>query len=175
MRRLSFSIALAIFVTVSSGCTTMHLPSLISISGGNTGDGRSYSESQLGTALRGSDSALAYKRVAEAKAQNAIVLHVPGDQESLRVLPLPEDGQSVFVSDLLRQSGVQEQIGRVHAVLYRSSAESIGGIRMAVNMSPDGNSVRPESDYALRAGDRLEVTKAPPRPLNGMFTSILGL
>ena len=88
---------------------------------------------------------------------------------------LPGDGQSVFVSDLLRQSGVQRKIGRVRAVLYRSSADSINGIRMAVNMAPDGKSVRPESDYALRAGDRLEVGEAPPRPLNGMFTSILGL
>ena len=142
---------------------------------GGSGDGGDYDDLHSGTSLRGSESALAYKRVAEAKAQNAIVLHVPEDKQSLRVLPLPADGQSVFVSDLLRQSGVQQKIGRVEAVLFRSSSESLGGVRMAVNMSPDGTTVRPESDYALRAGDRLEVREAPKKPLNGMFTAMLGL
>tara|TARA_R110002049_G_scaffold2750_8_gene22139 strand:- start:50543 stop:50971 length:429 start_codon:yes stop_codon:yes gene_type:complete len=141
---------------------------------GASGDD-TYSDEGVGMQLQGSESAQAFKRVAQAKSQNAIVLHVPGDAEPMRVLPLPGDGQSVFVSDLLRQSGVQQKIGRVQAVLYRSSPQSINGIRMAVNMAPDGKTVRPESDYALRAGDRLEVAEAPPRPLNGMFTTILGL
>lgn len=174
MRTNLILVAFAAICAVTSGCTTFKLPPIAPFLG-SSATSSSYTEPGVGAELRGSDSAKAFKMVAEARSRNAIVLHLPGDQEPFRVLPLPGDGEPVFISDLLRQSGVQQKFGRVRAVLYRASAESINGIRMEVKMAPDGDSVRPESDYALRAGDRLEASRAPARPLNGMFTSILGV
>ena len=166
MRSILLLLAFMSSVMLCSGCATMKIPPLLPGAG---------LDADVGVELQGSESARAFQQVREAKDQNAIVLHVPGDDEAIRVLPLPQDGQSVFVSDLLRQSGVQKKLRRVAPVLYRASSESINGIRMEVGMTEGGKSVRPESDYALQAGDRLEVREAPPAPLNGIFSSIMGL
>jgi len=174
MRCSLLTLALATMTLVCSGCSSFRFPSLIPGMGGAK-ESSVYGGAVAGEALRGSESAQAFERVAQAKSQNAVVLHVPGDDDAVRLLPLPSDGQSVFVSDLLRQSGVLRKFKRVRAVLYRASDQSINGIRMAITMAPDAKTVRPEADYALRAGDRLEVTEAPPAPLNGMLTTLLGL
>jgi hypothetical protein len=100
-----------------------------------------------------------YQGTKQAKANHGIVLEVVGDESPVRVLPLPEDGRSVYVSQLLTQSGVQKQLGSVRATLFRHSTESIGGMPMECKMSKDGESVRPECDYALQPGDRLRVEK----------------
>jgi hypothetical protein len=100
-----------------------------------------------------------YRKVQQASSQNAIVLQVLGDDAPVRVLPLPPDGKSVFVSDLLVQTGVLAKLESIEATLFRNSAEALGGVRMEVKMSPEGDEVRPESDYALQPGDRLRVNK----------------
>jgi len=111
---------------------------------------------------------LAYQKVRQAKAQHAVVLQVVGDEEPLRVLPLPPPegsgpaaGRTVFVSSLLDQTGVKKKLGRIEASLFRADAGSLNGIRMDVQFANDSSgSIRPETDYALRPGDRLVVKKA---------------
>lgn len=103
---------------------------------------------------------LVYQGTKQAKANGGIVLQVVGDETPVRVLPLPAEGQSVYVSQLLTQSGVKKQLGAVKATLFRHSTGSIGGMPMECKMTKDGENVRPESDYALQPGDRLRVEKA---------------
>ncbi len=128
-----------------------------------------------GQPLQPSDGAMMYKKVREAKAQNCIVLQIAGAEPPIRTLPLPPDGQSVFVSDLLKQTGVIDKLGSIDATLYRDAPGMPAGIRMAVKMSRDHEQVRPESDYSLSAGDRLVVQKAQAQPMNGLLRGLLGL
>ena len=99
----------------------------------------------------------AYLKIREAKAQNAIVLQVAGDPEPVRVLPLPDAGQSVFVSELLTQTGVMSRFGAIDATLYRAAPNSIAGIKMQIEIS--NGRIDPASDYSLRPGDRIQVTR----------------
>lgn len=116
-----------------------------------------------------------YHSVRQARTQNAIVLQVAGDNTPVRVLPLPPGQNSVFVSDLLKQTGVQKKLGSLQATLFRYSSDTIGGIPMVVKMAPDGRSVRPVSDYALHAGDRLQVSKAASPAMKGLVNMVLGI
>lgn len=126
-----------------------------------------------GVALEGSSSAEAYKRLKQAKSQNAIVLQVDGDSMPIRVLPLPHDGQPVFVSDLLTQTGIQDKMGRVLVTVYRTGDDGFSSARMDVKFDDKGEKVRPECDYSLRAGDRIRILEDPSNGLTGLLDQIL--
>lgn len=105
------------------------------------------------------DTEEVFRRIREAQAQNAILVQVIGDSNPLRVLPLPPDQRSVFVSDLLKQTGIQEKFGRIRVKVYRAQPGVPAGVPMEVKFNPKTGEVRPDSDYALRAGDRLQVAE----------------
>jgi len=105
------------------------------------------------------DTEEVFRRIREAQTQNAILVQVIGDSNPLRVLPLPPDQRSVFVSDLLKQTGIQEKFGRIRVKVYRAQPGVPAGIPMEVKFNPKTGEVRPDSDYALRAGDRLQVAE----------------
>jgi hypothetical protein len=172
LRRPSWTLLCVAAVTLSAqGCTTIDFPTTAfskhsreyqgvdsSYDGGQT-----YASEQV------------YQAVRQAKAENGVVLQVIGDDVPARVLPLPPGTHSVYVSELLSQTGTQEKLGNVEATLFRSSTDSIGGIPMDVKMSKDGQSVRPESDYSLQAGDRLMVAKGANPAVQALFNAMLGL
>jgi hypothetical protein len=156
-------------VSLFSGCAQFQLPSMaaadVMAPGSLTKKTQSPFAAQRGSAgdlalpADGSMTMEAYQRIKEAKSRNAVVLQVEGDSEPIRVLPLPPQGEkSVFVSELLTQTGVLKKLGLVEATLYRASAGSLTGIRMKINFN-DSNVVDPVTDYALRPGDRLQVRK----------------
>lgn len=153
----------AIFAT---GCTSLKLPNLSIGAADPTFKSPDFQ-------LTASVSEEAYHGVRQAKAQNSIVLEIVGDSTPVRVLPLPAE-KAVYVSDLLEQTGVAEKLGAVEATLYRSATDSIGGLPMDVRIASDGKTVRPESDYALQAGDRLRVAKGTHPALKGLLGSVLG-
>jgi len=115
-----------------------------------------------------------YHSVREATARNAVVLQVVGDSSPVRVLPLPRDGRSVTVSNLLTQTGVSKKLGTIEATLFRPATGMIGGLPLEIELD-HGHSVRPESDYALRPGDRLRVRKAVSPQLKTALESLLML
>lgn len=110
-------------------------------------------------ALTSSDTEEVYLRVREAKAQNSVVVQVVGDSVPVRVLPLPPGERSVFVSDLLTQTGLQDKLGAVNVTVFRATSHSPMGVPMEVKFTTPGGDVRPECDYALRPGDRLRISK----------------
>lgn len=144
----------------------------------------------------GSDAALpstsfsqeAYQAVCKAKQENAIVLQILENDEPVRVLPLPlasgppatsagvgTTPSGIFVSSLLTQTGVLQKYGRVQGALYRPSPSSFEGVRMDLIFSEhDKHQIRPESDYALRAGDRLVIRKDDSIKLNSILDLALG-
>lgn len=113
-----------------------------------------------------------YQAVRKAKQTNSIVLQVYEDSEALRILPLPSTNQTdtmvgntgttggIFTSTLLKQTGVLKKYGKVQVAVFRPSPSSFDGVRMDVMFAPgSGREIRPESDYALRPGDRIVVRK----------------
>jgi len=150
---------LAVALSLSTGCNVFEK------------DDKSLASGE--TPLRGSDSAEVFQRIREAKSQNAVVVQIGGDSTPVRVLPLPPDGRTVYVSDLLAQTGIQEKVGSLRATLYRANPQTPSGIPMEVRFEPRGGSVRPDSDYALQPGDRLKVSKAETPLLGGMLDQII--
>ena len=59
-----------------------------------------------------------YYAVKRAKSENGVVLQVVGDNHPVRVLPLPDDERTVYVSELLSQTGVLKALGYVEATLF---------------------------------------------------------
>ncbi|MGB7345223.1 MAG: hypothetical protein WBD20_13495 [Pirellulaceae bacterium] len=163
--RLACLIGCVLLCLSLTGCTGLRLPKF---AGGD--DGPNYVGVNSSVIMDGSVSEKNYHAVRQAVARNAIVLNVQGDSDPVRILPLPPDGESVLVSDLLRQSGVLKAIGNVDVVVYRHVPPSPTGLRLPVKMNSSHDEVRPETDYALRAGDRLQVS----RHQSDMFQSLLG-
>lgn len=108
--------------------------------------------------------------VLAARKSNSVVLHLAGAQieNPSRVIPLPPDGSPVFVSDLLRQSGLTEEYPRMQATLHRNATDAISGIRLGIRFAHRSNQVLPEHDYQLHPGDRLEVVEYQPNPLESL-------
>lgn len=123
--------------------------------------------------LQGSDSNEAYKRASQAKSQNSLVLQVAGDSQAIRVLPLPPDGRPVFVGDLLKQTGIQEKMGRMLVTVYRPSPTDFAGAKMVVRFDDEGETVRPETDYSLQAGDRVKISKDTTTSMSRFIDQIL--
>lgn len=135
----------------------------------------------------GSFSQPVHQAVQKAKQENSIVLQILGSDEPVRVLPLPKGkdntgagsidspGSGVFVSTLLKQTGVLQKYGRITASLYRPSPSSFEGVRMDVLFARrDHTQVRPESDYALHPGDRLVIREDDRFGLDSLLDMALG-
>ena len=167
------AVAGILLIAGSTGCTSLKLPEF---NAGAFGSQKSpvYEHSDPTGAWGTSDAEQAYHAVRQAKNQQAIVLHLPGAKKPIRLIPLPQNGQTVYVSSLLTQAGVSDKLGPVDATLFRASSESIGGLRMDVKMASNGREVRPESDYALRPGDRLVVVKALSPAMRDIVDTVLG-
>jgi hypothetical protein len=100
-----------------------------------------------------------FRKLREAQNQNSVLLQVVGDSTPLRVLPLPPDNRTVFVSELLEQTGIREKFGTIEATVYRADRKIPGGVPMEVRFNNDGT-VQPQYDYHLQPGDRIRVAKA---------------
>ena len=122
--------------------------------------------------IDGSMTMEAYQKIREAKANHSVVLQVAGDDEPVRVLPLPPENKTAFISELLTQTGLLKRFGAVEVVVHRPSPESISGVRMKVIFEDDG-SVDPTTDYGLRPGDRIQVTKVSTGPWQSMVDLVL--
>lgn len=184
--RLVFPSFLVCLVASMTGCSSLALPTgdgLGLMSPGSSllfpGSGQHQTYQMIdGTPLSGSldaDGSLtedAYNKIREAKAQNAVVLQVSGDSQPVRLLPLPPQEKSVFVSELLTQTGVLKKFGAVDVTLYRPSPDSIEGIKMDVKFADDG-SVDPASDYGLRPGDRVQVRQRSTTALESLVNMAL--
>lgn len=158
------TLPLVLVLLTSTGCSTFQAAP----------DNARYQPVEPGLELSAAQSADAYLAVRQARAQNGVVLQVVDDEVPNRILPLPSGGKSVFVSNLLEQTGLLNKLENVDVVLFRSSPRSISGIQMAVKMTPDGHRVRPESDYALQPGDRVRVSRVEKDTFRSLMDVTLG-
>ena len=166
-RTFSF-IVIAALCGLSAGCAGLALPQF------GAGEAPNYVGAETGLVIDGSVSEKNYHAVRQAHGRNAVVLNVQGDSDPVRILPLPPDGKSVLVSDLLRQSGVLEALGSVDVVVFRHLPPSPTGLRLPVKMNNGHDEVRPETDYALRPGDRVQVTQHTADVFGSLIGQALG-
>ncbi|NND98629.1 MAG: hypothetical protein HKN47_15010 [Pirellulaceae bacterium] len=152
----------------STGCSTFDFSP--------SGEGVPYIGAEPGVMLLDpSETEETYNAVRQARSRNAVVLHVMGDSDPIRILPLPQDGKTVLISDLLRQSGVQKALKSIDVALIRTMPHMHTGHRMDVKMNGNGEQVRPETDYALRPGDRIQVAKYRADKTKSLIGAALGL
>ncbi len=118
--------------------------------------------------LHESPEAAMFRAVQTARQTNSIVLQVEGAEKPMRVIPLPTDGKTVFMNDLLRQTGLKSKYNGLDIVLLRSGAGEMDGVKMAVTFDGKGR-VSTGTDYALRPGDRIMVRKV----LNSTIQNVL--
>lgn len=166
----------AVLVIAATGCAGLQVPEwkLKSLPF-TVPESPRYQGLEPGFEMAGESAAQLHYRVREAQSRNAVVLQVVGDSSPVRVLPLPSDGRSVTVSNLLTQSGVSNKWGALDVTLFRPASGMIGGLPLEIKFDDHGHAVRPESDYALRPGDRVRVRKAVNPQLKGMLESLLML
>ncbi len=124
-----------------------------------------------GFVLKPNRDAAMLSKVEQAKDENAIVLHVSGDSGGPRTLPLPPEGQSVSVGDLLQQTGLGDRLGAMQARVHRQEHGQPESVRMDVLFN--GKTVRPETDYALRPGDVVQVRRDPNNALSRFMDGII--
>lgn len=123
-------------------------------------------------ALTESPEVAMFRAVQMARQNHSIVLQVRGVEKPLRVIPLPEDGATVFMSDLVRQSGLSSKFGSMDITLFRSSEQELDGVKMAVTVDKSGR-VNTGTDYALRAGDRIVIRRGVNTAISGVLDGIL--
>ena len=163
----------------SVGCTSLRLPSLAVLTQNpmermlaDKTPASSYEDASGVPTTYSSEAERVYYRTRQAMNQGGMVLHIAGDENPVRVLPLPGDGRSVYVSQLLKQTGVVEKLGKVNVTLFRYSPQSINGLPMECRMN-SGKSIKPESDYALQPGDRVRITKDTSGGLDDLVGMVL--
>ncbi|TWU08547.1 hypothetical protein [Stieleria varia] len=156
---------LGLLACASTGCSSLSLPAFkapsVPLPGLSDASGDPSYSGLEGQTLSASMTAESYQKIKQAKAQNAVVLQVQGDSVPVRLLPLPDGSRSVFVSELLEQTGLQSRLGsRTQAVLHRPSPDSLTGIKMEIELNDNGEGIATACDYALRPGDRIVISKA---------------
>ncbi|MEZ6089136.1 MAG: hypothetical protein R3C05_14130 [Pirellulaceae bacterium] len=118
-----------------------------------------HDDEQQDVRLTESPEAAMFRALQTARTSNAVVLQIEGAEKPLRVLPLPEDGTSVFMNDLIRQLNLNSKFGALDVTLFRSSGEVMDGVKMSVTFDRKTGRVNAGTDYALRPGDRITIRK----------------
>lgn len=106
--------------------------------------------------LKESPEAAMFRAVQTARQTGAIVVQVQGAEKPLKVIPLPTDGSTVFISDLIQQMDLKRRFSSLNVTLFRSTDHVMDGVKMAVTFNKAGH-VTTGTDYALRPGDRVTV------------------
>ena len=165
--------ATMVSLVVLGGCSAISLPKSLSGTAFSKVEKSPYSNVESGFQADPSLAERLYYDVRTARGQNSIVLQVVGDEVPIRILPLPPDGRSVLISQLLRETGVQQRIGAIEATLFRYNPAVIGGMEMEVRTN-EGKSIRPEYDYALQPGDRIRVGRRTGSALAELLGGVAG-
>lgn len=89
--------------------------------------------------------------------ETSVLLEVNNGKKHLEKIPMP-DGQPMFVADVIRDAQLHKKIGRIHVRLLRPNGTAVP-VRMDIDFDDSGRRVREGTNYSLRPGDRIIVTK----------------
>jgi hypothetical protein len=89
--------------------------------------------------------------------ESSVLLEVNDGKKHLEKIPMTE-GQAMFIADVIRDAQLHKKIGRIHVRVMRPAGNS-PPVRMDIDFDETGHRVREGTNYSLRAGDRIIVTK----------------
>jgi hypothetical protein len=98
-----------------------------------------------------------------------VLLEVNDGKKHLEKIPMTE-GQPMFVADLIRDAKLHKKVGRIHVRVVRPNGTA-APVRMDIDFDESGRRVKESTNYSLRAGDRVVVTKDESNFVSRMFTS----
>lgn len=99
----------------------------------------------------------------------SVLLEVNDGKKHLEKIPMTE-GQPMFVADLIRDAKLHKKVGRIHVRVVRPNGTA-APVRMDIDFDESGRRVKESTNYSLRAGDRVVVTKDESNFISRMFTS----
>lgn len=107
--------------------------------------------------------------------ESSVLLEVNDGKKHLEKIPMT-DGQAMFVADVIRDAQLHKKIGRIQVRVMRPNGNS-APVRMDIDFDDTGRRVREGTNYSLRAGDRIVVTKDDSTAVSRMLskTSLSGL
>lgn len=88
---------------------------------------------------------------------SSVLLEVNDGKKHLEKIPMTE-GQPMFVADVIRDSQLHKKVGRIHVRVVRPNGTA-APVRMDIDFDESGRRVKEGTNYSLRAGDRVVVTK----------------
>ena len=88
---------------------------------------------------------------------SSVLLEVNDGKKHLEKIPMTE-GQPMFIADVIRDAQLHKKIGRIQVRVMRPNGNS-APVRMDIDFDDTGRRVREGTNYSLRAGDRIVVTK----------------
>lgn len=99
----------------------------------------------------------------------SVLLEVNDGKKHLEKIPMTE-GQPMFVADVIRDAQLHKKIGRIHVRVMRPNGNA-APVRMEIDFDESGRRVREGTNYSLRAGDRIVVTKDDSNFVSRMLSS----
>ena len=100
--------------------------------------------------------------------ENSVLLEVNDGKKHLEKIPMVE-GQPMFVADLIRDAQLHKKVGRIHVRVVRPNGNA-APVRMDIDFDESGRRVREGTNYSLRPGDRIVVTKDDSNFVSRMFS-----
>ena len=106
---------------------------------------------------------------------SSVLLEVNDGKKHLEKIPMTE-GQPMFIADVIRDAQLHKKIGRIQVRVMRPNGNS-APVRMEIDFDDTGRRVREGTNYSLRAGDRIVVTKDDSTAVSRMLSksSLSGL
>ena len=106
---------------------------------------------------------------------SSVLLEVNDGKKHLEKIPMTE-GQPMFIADVIRDAQLHKKIGRIQVRVMRPNGSS-APVRMDIDFDDTGRRVREGTNYSLRAGDRIVVTKDDSNMVSRMLgkSSLSGL
>jgi hypothetical protein len=101
--------------------------------------------------------------------ETSVLLEVNDGKKHLEKIPMTE-GQPMFIADVIRDAQLHKKIGRIHVRLVRPNGNA-APVRMDIDFDESGRRVREGTNYSLRPGDRIVVTKDDSNFVSRMFSS----
>ena len=101
--------------------------------------------------------------------ETSVLLEVNDGKKHLEKIPMTE-GQPMFIADVIRDAQLHKKIGRIHVRLVRPNGNA-APVRMDIDFDESGRRVREGTNYSLRPGDRIVVTKDDSNFVSRMLSS----
>lgn len=98
----------------------------------------------------------AEKPILTENGEPCVVLEVTNGKRHFEKIPLPE-GQSMFVSDIIRDAQLFKKIGKMKVSVLRPNGANKPPVRLDVDFDDKGKNVMEGQNYSLRPGDHIVV------------------